>query len=138
MVTHTLSLAVLEKVREQVDRLQHLVGMVPADKLDWRPDVNVPSFTVAELLGHLLECLAGMCAALHAANPERLAHFLELRELPVDRAGSAALARERISSYLAHIEQGFTLLDDEQALGPAANRVRAGGRGHADPAARQP
>jgi hypothetical protein len=53
--------------------------------------------------------MAGFCAVLAAAEPNRLAHFLALRELPVSPAEEAAA---RIAIYGAHIEEGFGLLTD--------------------------
>ena len=76
----------------------------------WTP---VPdAWTVGELLGHLLECIAGFCAVLAAAEPQRLAHFLDLRELPVNHECSPEEAAARIAIYGAHIEEGFGLLTD--------------------------
>jgi hypothetical protein len=110
----TLSPLLLAKVREQVERTQHLLGLVPRDKRSWRPDLPDPVLTLGGLLGHILECHAGLCAALYCANPERLAHFLDLKDLPVNHSCDAEEASGRISSYLGHIEEGFTLLSDEQ------------------------
>jgi uncharacterized damage-inducible protein DinB len=53
------------------------------------------------LIGHLLDCMSGFCAVLAAAEPQRLAHFVKLRETP----GS-------IESFRSHIEEGFALLTD--------------------------
>ena len=57
-----------------------------------------------ELLGHLLESLAGFCAALYALYPERLAHFQELGQ---------RTSRADLREYLAHIEEGFALVTDK-------------------------
>jgi hypothetical protein len=108
----SLSPLLLDKVREQVERTQHLLGLIPRDRQSWRP--GFPGLTVGDLLGHILECLAGFCAALYQANPERLAHFLELKALPVNHSCGVEEARGRISSYLGHIEEGFSLVSDEQ------------------------
>ncbi|HTZ53086.1 MAG TPA: hypothetical protein VMF68_15565, partial [Spirochaetia bacterium] len=68
--------AFLAKVDHQVERVEHLLALVPADRLDWTPPVP-RAFTVSGLLGHVLDCLAGFCAVLYAANPARLPGLLE-------------------------------------------------------------
>jgi uncharacterized damage-inducible protein DinB len=103
----SLCSALLEKIREQSERTSHLMGLVPEAQLDWTPGPG--AWNVGQLLGHLLECMAGFCAVLAAAEPQRLAHFLALRELPVSPPREAAA---RIEIYRAHIEEGFGLLTD--------------------------
>ena len=105
-----LCISLLEKLREQIERTGHLIGLVPSEQLTWTPGPG--AWTAGELLGHLLECMAGFCAVLAAAEPQRLAHFLELRELPVNHECSPAEAAARIAIYGAHIEEGFRLLTD--------------------------
>ncbi len=73
---------------------------------------------VEMLLGHLLDCLAGFCAALAAAEPARLSHFLALRELPVNHACPAAEAVNRLAFYRARIDEGFALLTDAHLANP--------------------
>lgn len=109
-MTNELTSLLLAKVREQVALLERLLGLIPPDKLDWRPRAG--AFRTDELLGHLLECLAGFCAALYALNPERLSHFEQLRQLPVNHRCGVEEARERIRQYAAHIEEGFSLIGD--------------------------
>jgi hypothetical protein len=101
----------LLKLEGQVDRAEHLLALIPEDKLEWQPLPN--SLRVCEVLGHLLECLAGFCAVLYAVNPERLAHFARLRKLPVNHCCPVEEARERMSDYLDHIKEGFALLSDD-------------------------
>lgn len=101
----------ISKLEEQVDRAQHLLDLIPSDKLQWRP---IPeTLSLCEVLGHLLECLAGFCATLHAMNPERLAHFERLRELPVNHCCEVEEARERMSDYMNCVREGFALLGDD-------------------------
>jgi hypothetical protein len=47
-----------------------------------------------------------------AAYPAQLAHFSNLRSLPVNQAIGADVARQRIIFYLFHIREGFALLTD--------------------------
>jgi uncharacterized damage-inducible protein DinB len=95
-----LCAALLDKIGEQIERTRHLIAWVPADGLDWRPQAG--DWTTADLLGHLLDCISGFCAVLAAAEPERLAHFARLREMPAT-----------IEVFCAHIEEGFALLTDD-------------------------
>lgn len=107
----TLAALILEKLREQVDRADHLASLVPEDRLEWRPVAD--SFRVCDLLGHLLECLAGFAAVLYALHPERLAHLLALRDREVNHCCQVEEARAALRYYLQHIEQGFTHVSDE-------------------------
>lgn len=105
-----IPLLLLSKLEEQIERADHLIALVPSGGLDWQP---LPaSFRVCDLLGHLLECLAGFCAALYAIDPQRLAHFTRLRELKVNHCCGIEEARERIQHYLVCIREGFADLTD--------------------------
>src|SRR5215471_6125374 len=97
--TQSLCVSLRDKILEQLERTAHLLTLMPAE-----PDA---------LTGHLLECMAGVCAVLYAAAPERLANFAELRRLPVNHPCVPAEAIERIAVYRAHVEQGFAALADE-------------------------
>lgn len=107
----TIAALVLSKLEEQLERTEHLITLIPPDKLEWRPQPD--SFRVCDLLGHLLECLAGFCATLYAVNPERLAHFARLRELRVNHCCGVEDAAPRIAEYRDHIRQGFDVISDE-------------------------
>lgn len=110
---HPLCASILGKIHEQVDRTSHLVSRVPPGSLNWKPDIS-DAFTVALLLGHLLESVAGFCAVLAATEPVRLSHFSGLRSLPVNHACSPGEARDRLALYRSRIDEGFALLDDER------------------------
>lgn len=92
--------SVREKIEEQIERMAHMISLLPAES------------GVEKLLGHLLDCLAGFCAVLAAGDPVRLAHFAELRKLPVNQACPPAEALRCIEVYRAHIEEGFAGLRD--------------------------
>jgi len=94
-----LCTALLDKIGEQIERTRHLIALVPAERLDWRPQAS--DWTTADLIGHLLDCISGFCAVLAAAEPERLAHFAKLREIPAT-----------IDIFQSHIAEGFALLTD--------------------------
>ncbi len=110
-MTALLCGSILAKIHEQIERTEHLLGLLPPDRLDWTPSIR-DSWSTAKVLGHLLECLAGFCAVLAAVNPERLAHFSRLREMPVNHACSLAEAVNRSALYRSHIDEGFELLCD--------------------------
>jgi hypothetical protein len=101
----------LSKLEEQIELTRHLVALIPPDKLEWKPQAD--TLRVCDLLGHLLECLAGFCATLYVVNPDRLAHFAPLRELPVDHCCGIEEATNRIDDYTSHIREGFALLADD-------------------------
>ena len=91
--------AMLEKIREQIERTAHLIALVPAGQQSWAPSPG--AWTTGEIIHHLLDCISGFCAVLAAAEPVRLAHIAKLREVPTT-----------IEGYRAHIEEGFALLTD--------------------------
>jgi DinB superfamily len=107
-----LCTSILTKIHEQIELTNHLLGMLPEERLHWTPSMN-DGWSTAKLLGHLLECLAGFCAVLVAVNPERLAHFNGLRAMPVNHACTIAEAGERLKLYREHIDEGFALLRDD-------------------------
>ena len=109
--SNTLGRLILAKLEEQIERTEHLVTLIPPDKLEWKPRPD--SFRVCDLLGHLLECLAGFCATLYALSPDRLGFFARLRELRVNHCCSIEEAKSRISEYRDHIGQGFAALTDQ-------------------------
>ncbi|HET9531312.1 MAG TPA: DinB family protein [Blastocatellia bacterium] len=101
----------LAKIGEQFETADHLLKLVPRQSLDWQPLAG--SLRLGELIGHLLECAAGFCAALYAACPDRLAHFARLRELEVNHRCGAEEARARLGEYRAAVEEGFDLISDD-------------------------
>jgi hypothetical protein len=103
-----LSQALWHKLQEQIALTERLIKLLRADKLQWQP---LPAaFRIDDLLGHLLECLAGFCAALYALRPDDLAHFAALRQLPVNHRCTIEEAESRIRNYHKHLEEGFALL----------------------------
>ncbi len=108
---------ILEKLEEQAERLTHLISMIPPDRMDWRPEVDgsVPQdiWTVTELLGHLLDCLAGFCASIFAVHGDKLPDWENLRALPVNHSCGSQEAASRIRTYMRHLKQGFGLLEHE-------------------------
>ena len=101
---------ILAKVAEQVERADRLIALVPPDLLEWRPAPD--AFRLCDLLGHLLECLAGFCATLYVIDKDRLAHFTQLRELEVNHCCGISEARSRMRDYMNCIEEGFAVMTD--------------------------
>src|SRR5258708_5895257 len=106
-----LCVPLFAKIQEQMDGVARLSLLLPPDCLDWAPAIP-GAWPVGVLLGHLLDCMAGFCAVLSAFEPQRLAHFSGLRELPVNHRCTPTEAVRRIAIYRAHIEEGFLLLRD--------------------------
>lgn len=67
---------------------------------------------LGDLLGHLLDCMAGFCALLFSLNPEKLGHFERLRRLEVNHFCAPKEALARMREYMSHIAEGFAILDD--------------------------
>jgi hypothetical protein len=108
-----------EKVREQIELTERLLDRVPEEQLDWRPGPPASGReprSVGELLGHLLECLAGFCAVLHALDRARFARLEALRSLPVNHRCGVAEARSRIREYRGELEASFRTLGDDDLV----------------------
>jgi hypothetical protein len=118
--------ALLTKIQEQIERSSHLIALVPDGREEWQPPIR-GAWPVAVLLGHLLECLAGFCAVLAAVEPERLTHFVELRQHPVNHACPPREALRRMALYEKYIEEGFALLDDSRLGTPVPTIFVAAG-----------
>jgi hypothetical protein len=51
----------LSKIYEEIERSEHLIVLLPADRLDWQPPIP-GAWPAGVLLGHFLEYLAGFSA----------------------------------------------------------------------------
>lgn len=124
MGSKTIAIILEEKVQGAVGRMEHLVSLVPADRLNWRPNpANEEIREVVDLghvLGHLLDCMAGFCAAFLAAYPEELAEFVKLKSAQVNHFCTPGEWRERIGIYKEGIDRGFRLCTDEDLKRPIA------------------
>lgn len=98
---------------EQLERANHLISLLPESGLDWSPRISAEALSVAGLLGHLLECAAGMCATLYAMKRDELEHFSRLRDLPVNHNCGIREAQDRLSDYATCIKEGFGLIADD-------------------------
>jgi hypothetical protein len=109
--SNELTGVLLSKLEEQIELADHLITLIPPGQCEYKPTPD--SLRVCDLLGHLLECLAGFCASLYAVEPARLAHFARLRDLKVNHCCGIEEARDRIADYANHIREGFGLLRDD-------------------------
>ena len=107
----TLAALVFSKLEEQIERTEHLITLIPLDRLEWKPHPD--AFRVCDLIGHLLECLAGFCATLYAVDPKALSHFSRLRGQRVNHCCGVEEAALRIAEYRDHVTQGFALVTDQ-------------------------
>jgi DinB superfamily len=101
---------------ETVELAAHLVGLVPAECLDWQPIVpgrEIVATDLGHLLGHLLDCLAGFCAAMYTAFPEHLSDFVALHSLTVNHLCTPEEAKSRIQAYSTRMARGFDHCTDE-------------------------
>ncbi len=100
-----LSEAILSKIHEQIERTDHLIGMLSPGQLNWTPEIP-GAWCTGRILDHVLDCLGGICAVLMAVYPEQLAYFQRLRE---ERVGHP---RDGLALFQKHIDEGFALLKD--------------------------
>jgi uncharacterized damage-inducible protein DinB len=104
-----------EKVLETIERTDHLISLVPMDRLDWIPQLSTlqrPPVSLGHLLGHLLDCAAGFCAVFQAAYPSDLADFALLRRIAVNQSITPEDARKHLKTYKEHIVHGFLICSD--------------------------
>lgn len=116
MKVRTITESLGEKVLTAVERTDHLVSLVPTEKLDWRPstvDQADEGPDLGHVLGHLLDCLAGVCAAFYAAFPGQLEKFAGLRSAEVNHFCRPDEWRERAETYRQAISEAFELCVDE-------------------------
>jgi uncharacterized damage-inducible protein DinB len=113
--THAIVDCVAEKVMETVERAEHLISLVPATRLEWRPEIRAGQARPRDfghLLAHILDSLSGFCAAFHKAFPLELADFAELRSMIVSESSSPDQARAKMVRYRAEIARGFHCCTD--------------------------
>jgi hypothetical protein len=112
--TNAIVTAIRLKVREQIEKTEHLIRLLPPGSTQWAPNLPSQSLDTGHLLGHLLECLAGFCAVFVAAFPSQLSGLLQLKSLPVNHACMPEEALARIQVYARSIENGFDLCSDAE------------------------
>ena len=103
--------AIHAKIHEQIERIEHLILLVPPESMEWAPPIDQP-WTIQQLLEHLVGCLAGFCAVLYAMRPEQLAHFQELRKLDPVAQPNRDQILNRLHLFSGKIVEGFDQLED--------------------------
>ncbi|HEY0377449.1 MAG TPA: hypothetical protein VGC87_10895 [Pyrinomonadaceae bacterium] len=107
----------LAKLDEQMGLLAGIIRRLPAGQTLYTPELPPATFPrpkcLGEVLGHLLQCLAGFAAVLYAAHPRRLAQLLELKQRPVNHVCERDEAVERIEEYRSSVRAGFLVLGDD-------------------------
>jgi hypothetical protein len=111
MMSTTLCEAFHNKIDEQIDRMAHLAALLPDNSLQ-RPLHGSSGWSAGDLLSHLLDCMAGFCAALYAIEPLKLAHFQQLRSLPVNRSISVDVFQSQLETYKVSISEAFKVIGD--------------------------
>jgi len=104
------------RVEEQIERTLHLIERIEPEWIDQAPELPPESYPaprkIGDLLGHLLECLNGLCGTFYNVRPKQLQRFEALRGLPVNDCCSTDEARSRIEASLEAIRAGFDAIDD--------------------------
>lgn len=112
MTEQILVLALQTKAHHVIERTTHLIELVPAKKLDWKPAAKGVYSDLGHILGHLLDCMAGLCSVFHRAFPKELAELSTRKELPVNHSCTPQEALHRFAEYAGYIDRGFALCTD--------------------------
>jgi hypothetical protein len=110
-----------KKVLATIERTEHLVSVIPEARLDWRPEMSgqsAPTSDAGLLLGHLLDCMAGFCAAFYAAFPDELENLAELKSATVNHFCGPEEWRKRVRVYRQAIEHSFLVCNDQDLARP--------------------
>ena len=100
------------KFEHQIERIEHLTGLVPTDKLNWVPP-QTNGFTFTVLLGHMMECIAGVAATLYAARPEELRYLLDLKRLAGNQHVGITVVIEGLHMFQESLKEAFSHLTDQ-------------------------
>ena len=103
-------------VANALEKTAHLVSLVNPSQLASQPSVPAgctPVISLGYLLGHLLDCMAGFCAAFYAAFPTTLVSLQKLRKGTVNHFCQPSEALVRIRIYRREIARGFRTCSDK-------------------------
>jgi hypothetical protein len=104
------------KVDEQIERLARIIRRIPPASSDWKPELLNDAFpnprSLGDLTRHLISCLGGFLAVLHAAYPDQLSALLAMKEKRVSRECPPDEAIQCIEEYRFYIRAGFDALND--------------------------
>ena len=107
--------SVRAKVFEAIERTEHLVSLVPAERLGWTPELpaNVTQANdLGHTIGHLLDCLAGFCAVFQKAFPAELRRLRQVREMRLNGSWSPEEASKGLRMIAGYIARGFECCAD--------------------------
>ena len=100
---------------EAIERVEHLISRVPADRIGWKPSMPMNVTQANDLghtIGHLLDCMAGFCAVFRKAFPQEFGDFDKLREMPLNGPWSPEEASKGLRMLAGYIVRGFERSSD--------------------------
>jgi hypothetical protein len=108
-------LSLQEKVMEAIERVEHLISRVPADRIAWKatmPSNVTQANDLGHTIGHLLDCMAGFSAVFRKAFPTEFADFDKLREMSLNGSWSPEEAIKGLRIVSGYIARGFEHCSD--------------------------
>ena len=115
--TRVFTSVLARSVDNSLKKTVHLVSLIDSSQLSYQPSVpaeRAPLVSMGCLLGHLLDCMAGFCAAFYAAFPAKLDSLRKLRDEPVNHFCQPREALERMRVFRREIARGFRICSDKQ------------------------
>ena len=103
------------ETNQNIEKTAQLISLLKPAQLSHQPPVPpgcVPVISLGHLLGHLLDCMAGFCAAFYGAFPKSLTSLQNLRKSQVNHFCEPAEALARIRIYRKEIARGFCVCTD--------------------------
>ena len=100
------------KVREQIERTEHLIELIPPDRIEWNPQWHPTPSMLVTGSGDLLDYLR-FSRRVPCPFPQDPNGMQELRTLPVNHFCRPDEAAGRFEVYARCIEEGFELCNDE-------------------------
>jgi|SRR5215472_10811328 len=128
--TRSITSILAAETNQNIEKTAQLISLLKPSQLSHQPSVPpgcVPVISLGHLLGHLLDCMAGFCAAFYVAFPKRLASFENLRKGQVNHFCEPAEALARIRIYRKEIARGFGACTDNDLKRKLPTVFRPGG-----------
>ena len=113
--TRSITSILAANTDHNIEKTAQLISLLRPAQLSHHPAVPTgctPVVTLGHLLGHLLDCMAGFCAAFYVAFPKRLASLQNLRKSEVNHFCEPKEALARIRVYRREIARGFWICTD--------------------------
>src|SRR5215472_4604 len=98
------------ETNQNIEKTAQLISLLRPGQLSHQPPVPpgcIPVISLGHLLGHLLDCMAGFCAAFYVAVTKRLTAVQNLRKGQVNHFCKPAEKLARIRIYRKEIARGF-------------------------------